>query len=105
MYTDSVPDHLPESYYTKSKPNCLPKTHYTESELEVMYMGTESKAGMRFQRQSRYDRYKPEDQRDVGGMINHALLSNLLRQFSGDVSYADVRIVISFRKIATRSRS
>ena len=43
MYTESVPDNLPE-------------THYTESELEVIYIGMESKARKRYQRQGSWRR-------------------------------------------------
>ena len=79
MYTDPK---LPETHETK----------YTESELEALYMGTESEARKRFQRQgsfrstelfdrrltlrprsggfvpcqSRYDRYRSGDRRDSG---------------------------------------
>ena len=34
----------------------LPRTHYTEAEIEAMYMGTESEARKRFQRNNSFNR-------------------------------------------------
>ena len=36
--------------YTEDMDEDLPEDHYTEKELETMYMGTESEARKRFQR-------------------------------------------------------
>ena len=37
----------------------LPRTHYTEAEIEVMYIGTESEARKRFQRNNSFNRRRP----------------------------------------------
>ena len=37
----------------------LPRTHYTEAEIEAMYMGTESEARKRFQRNNSFNRRSP----------------------------------------------
>ena len=63
MYTDSK---LPETY----------KTKYTETELEALYMGTESEARKRFQRQGCFKRRELFDQRSTsrprsGGFVPH----------------------------------
>ena len=34
----------------------LPRSHYTEAEIEVMYMGTESEARKRFQRNNSFNK-------------------------------------------------
>ena len=42
--------------YTEDMDEDLPEDHYTEKELETMYMGTESEAHKRFQRNGSYRR-------------------------------------------------
>ena len=48
---------------TEPHPELLPETYYTKSELEAMYMGTESKARKRYQRQGSYQRRESYGQR------------------------------------------
>ena len=43
---------LSSAMFTKK----LPRTHYTEAEIEAMYMGTESEARKRFQRNNSFNR-------------------------------------------------
>ena len=45
---------VPAALQTESDPDHLHETHYTESELEAMYMGKESEARKRFQKQGLY---------------------------------------------------
>ena len=42
--------------YTEDRDEDLPEYHYREKELEIMYMGTESEARIRFQRNDSYRR-------------------------------------------------
>ena len=42
--------------YTEDMDEDLPEDHYTEKELETMYIGTESEACKRFQRNNSYRR-------------------------------------------------
>ena len=42
--------------YTEDMDEDLPEDHYTETEMEIMYMGTESEARKRFQRNGSYRR-------------------------------------------------
>ena len=61
--------------YTESVPNNLPESHYTESELEKMYMGMENEARKRYQRQGSWRRQgfdrRQRSNSEMEMVINH----------------------------------